>query len=88
MEFGSKSVGGYIKQGLAAEVRIHPGLLKKEKDWYTNGVWMKKCGWIHQTGFGSRSEDTSRIIERRKGLVYQWSLDEKVWVDTSNRVWM
>ena len=31
MEFGSKSVGGYIKQGLAAEVRIHPGLLKEEK---------------------------------------------------------
>ena len=49
---------------------------------------MKKCGWIHQTGFGCRSEDTFRIIERRKGLVYQWSLNEEVWVDTSNKVWL
>ena len=30
------------------------------------------------TGFGCRSGDTSRIIQRREGKIHQWGLDEEV----------
>ena len=29
-------------------------------------------------GFGCRSEDTPRVIQRREGSAHQWGLDEEV----------